>query len=177
METIPGGSKVFDAPARVVSPPSDEDVRREATSRQYMQVPTKEKRRAESAILGANETDETDDGMEEDLRYRNGPMLTSLDERDAERNRWNQRTGDSSAQATPRPPGRTGHYSTTSMGSRVNLDTTRSGNQALADGNLRYRGGDSSVTGSASGIGMASANGFVPTRRVGALNARGTDSR
>lgn len=184
METIPGGSSAFTVPQRIVSPPSGGSSRQESMQqpRSTLQTPmAKPKRRAESAILGANETDDTDDGLEEDTRYRNGPALTAMDDRDIERSRWRQGVDD----ATIRPV-RSGHYATTSMGSRVGLDPTRHGNQAAAEGGMRYRGvvqGDisqsvnGSASGSATGVGMASANGTMPARRMGALNARGLGSR
>ena len=182
METIPGGSNLFNVPDRVISPPSVDDLRQDSKQRHQLQTP-KQKKRAESAILGANDTDYTDDGLEEDMRYRNGPVLTSLDQRDAERRQWDSRMDNSRNQDTIRANGRAGHYATNSMGSRTGLDPTRHGNQATMDGNLRYRGGapasigTGSGTPSATGVGMASANGSLPLRRMGALNARGTGGR
>jgi hypothetical protein len=182
METIPGGSNLFNVPDRVISPPSAADLRQESKQHQQLQVP-KQKKRAESAILGANDTDYTDDGLEEDMRYRSGPVLTSLDERNDERRQWDSRMDNSRNQDTIRANGRAGHYATNSMGSRIGLDPTRHGNQAAMDGNLRYRGGASGSIGtgsgapSATGVGMASANGSLPLRRMGALNARGTGGR
>ena len=189
METIPGGSSAFTVPERIVSPPSGGSSRQGTMQppQSSLQPPTvKPKRRAESAILGANETDDTDDGMDEDMRYRNGPALTAMDERDLERSRWRQGVSDARPQETIRPSGRSGHYATTSMGSRVGLDPMRHGNQATVEGGMRYRGvvqGDisqsvnGSASGSATGVGMASANGTLPARRMGALNARGLGSR
>jgi hypothetical protein len=189
METIPGGSSSFTVPERVVSPPSGGSSRQGTMPPQKstFQPPTvKPKRRAESAILGANETDDTDDGMEDDMRYRNGPALTAADERDIERSRWRQGVNEARPQDTVRPMGRAGHYATTSMGSRIGLDPARHGNQAAMEGGMRYRGvvqGDisqsvnGSASGSATGVGMASANGILPARRMGALNARGMGSR
>jgi hypothetical protein len=127
----------------------------------------KPKRRAASAILGANGTDDE----EEDYQYAPTPVSSNL----GPDTRW-----DRTVPATGRDPSqRLGHFATTSTGSRVGLNPPEG-----VDG-MRYRGSgqglasaNGSIAGSSTGgRGMAIANGTIPLRKKGPLNARGLAPR